>query len=135
MLHSLVYRSRFKVEEAVLEGGTPFDKVHGTSGFEYTGLDARLNEIFNKAMVDTSIIVIKEVLNSYHGFDNLKSLVDVGGGLGISLNMIISEYPKIKGINLDLPHVIQHAPQYPGMFIVMFLTKWNTFLVLLFVQV
>ncbi|GKC46201.1 ribonuclease H-like domain-containing protein, partial [Tanacetum coccineum] len=52
----------FKVEEAVLEGGTPFDKVYGTSGFKYMGLDARFNKIFNKAMVDTSIIVIKEVL-------------------------------------------------------------------------
>nr|GEV60961.1 caffeic acid 3-O-methyltransferase-like [Tanacetum cinerariifolium] len=104
----------FKVEEAVLEGGTPFDKVHGTSGFEYTGLDARFSEIFNKAMVETSIIVIKEVLNCYHGFNNLKSLVDIGGGLGITLNMVRSKYPKIKGINLDLPHVIQHAPQYPG---------------------
>nr|GEV60355.1 caffeic acid 3-O-methyltransferase-like [Tanacetum cinerariifolium] len=104
----------FKVEEAVLEGGTPFDKVHGTSGFEYMGLDARFNKNFNKAMVDTSIIVIKEVLNCYHGFDNLKSLVDIGGGLGITLNMIISKHPKIKGINLDPPHVIQHAPQYPG---------------------
>nr|GEV86785.1 caffeic acid 3-O-methyltransferase-like [Tanacetum cinerariifolium] len=108
---------RFKVEEALLEGGTPFDKVHGSdgkSGFEYMGLDARFNKIFNKAMVDTSIIVIKEVLNFYHGFDNLKSLVDIGGGLGITLNMIISKHPKIKGINLDLPRVIQHAPQYPG---------------------
>ncbi|GJV30174.1 ribonuclease H-like domain-containing protein [Tanacetum coccineum] len=98
---------------AVLEGGTPFDKVHETSGFEYMGLDARFNKIFNKAIVDTSIIVIKEVLNCYHGFENLKSLVNIGGGLGITLNMIISKHPKIKGINLDLPHVIQHAPQFP----------------------
>ncbi|GJX18452.1 caffeic acid 3-O-methyltransferase-like protein [Tanacetum coccineum] len=70
---------RFKVEEAVLEGGTPFDKVHETSGFEYMGLDARFNKIFNKAIVDTSIIVIKEVLNCYHGFENLKSLVKFPG--------------------------------------------------------
>ncbi|XP_070677064.1 caffeic acid 3-O-methyltransferase-like [Malus domestica] len=28
--------------------------------------------------------------------------------------MIVSKYPSIKGINFDLPHVIEDAPQYPG---------------------
>ncbi|KAM4105989.1 hypothetical protein ACJW30_04G029600 [Castanea mollissima] len=28
--------------------------------------------------------------------------------------MIISKYPSVKGINFDLPQVIQHAPSYPG---------------------
>ncbi|GKA66063.1 caffeic acid 3-O-methyltransferase-like protein [Tanacetum coccineum] len=117
----------FKVEEAVLEGGTPFDKVHGTSGFEYMGLDARFNKIFNKAMVDTSIIVIKEVLNCYHGFENLKSLVDIGGGLGITLNMIISKHPKIKGINLDLPHeeTCLNLPQGEAIFMKWVLHGWS----------
>ncbi|KAI3512546.1 hypothetical protein L1887_19862 [Cichorium endivia] len=104
----------FKLDDSVREGGIPFDKVHGMNAFEYMGLDARFNALFNKAMVDTSIIVVKEILNCYHGFDNLKCLVDVGGGLGVTLNMIISKHPTIKGINLDLPHVIQHAPSYRG---------------------
>ncbi|GKV16535.1 hypothetical protein SLEP1_g27165 [Rubroshorea leprosula] len=38
----------------------------------------------------------------------------VGGGLGVTLNFITSKYPSIKGINFDLPHVVQHAPPYPG---------------------
>ncbi|KAI3806893.1 hypothetical protein L1987_22811 [Smallanthus sonchifolius] len=65
-------------------------------------------------MVDTSVILMKKMLKYYRGFNNLKSLVDVGGGQGITLNMIVSQYPTIKGINLDLPQVIQHAPFYPG---------------------
>ncbi|KAI3763289.1 hypothetical protein L1987_53743 [Smallanthus sonchifolius] len=104
----------FKLQDSVLEGGTPFDKVHGTSGFEYTALNDEFNAVFNKAMVDTSVILVKEMLKYYRGFNNLKSLVDVGGGLGITLNMIVSQYPTIKGINLDLPQVIQNAPFYPG---------------------
>ncbi|GKC83358.1 caffeic acid 3-O-methyltransferase-like protein [Tanacetum coccineum] len=55
-----------------------------------------------------------EILKCYNGFDNLNSLVDVGGGLGVTINMIVSKYPLIKGINYDLPHVIKHAPQYHG---------------------
>ncbi|KAL0452359.1 UNVERIFIED_CONTAM: Caffeic acid 3-O-methyltransferase [Sesamum latifolium] len=48
------------------------------------------------------------------GFEGVKSLVDVGGGIGASLKMILSKYPSIKAINFDLPHVIQDAPSYPG---------------------
>ena len=57
---------------------------------------------------------MKTILECYHGFDNLKSVVDVGGGLGITINMIVSKHPTIKGINFDLPHVTRHAPLYPG---------------------
>ena len=55
------------------------------------------------------------LLESYKGFEHLKTLVDVGGGLGINLGMITSKYPTLKGINYDLPHVIEHAPTYLGM--------------------
>ncbi|KAI3743981.1 hypothetical protein L1987_57053 [Smallanthus sonchifolius] len=77
-------------------------------------LDARFNEVFNKAMVDHTTIVMKEVLEYYHGFNNLERVVDVGGGLGITINMIVTKHPNIKGINFDLPHVTQRAPFYQG---------------------
>ncbi|KAL6315539.1 hypothetical protein AAG906_000841 [Vitis piasezkii] len=84
------------LKDAILEGGNQFQKVHGMSMFEYMDKDPTLNKAFNEAMV------------------GLASLVDVGGGTGASLNMIISKYPSIKGINFDLPHVAQTAPTYPG---------------------
>jgi len=59
---------------------------------------------------------MKNVLESYKGFEGIKRLVDVGGGLGININLITSKYPYIHGINFDLPHVIQDAPSYPGMY-------------------
>ncbi|KAK1558853.1 hypothetical protein Q3G72_007434 [Acer saccharum] len=80
---------QFQLKDAVLEGGVPFDRVHGTNAFEYPGLDSR-------------------------GFENLKQLVDVGGGLGVTLKAITTKYPHIKVINFDLPHVIQHASHSPG---------------------
>ncbi|KAK1411028.1 hypothetical protein QVD17_37572 [Tagetes erecta] len=104
----------FKLKDSTREGGNAVEKVHGMDGFDILGLDARLNELFNKAMVDTSTMVMKKILECYHGFNNLKRVVDVGGGLGVTLNMIISKHPTIHGINFDLPHVIQHAPLYAG---------------------
>ncbi|KAA8520801.1 hypothetical protein F0562_014927 [Nyssa sinensis] len=106
--------SWYALKDAVLEGGIPFNKVHGTHAFDYPARDPRFNEVFNKAMINHTTIVIKRILESYEGFEHLKQLVDVGGGLGVTLNMITSKYPTIRGINFDLPHVIQHAPHYPG---------------------
>ncbi|GLT33940.1 hypothetical protein SLA2020_084920 [Shorea laevis] len=50
----------------------------------------------------------------FEGFEGVTSLLDVGGGSGAIIDMIVSKYPSIKGINFDQPHVIQNAPSYPG---------------------
>ncbi|XP_052192145.1 caffeic acid 3-O-methyltransferase-like isoform X2 [Diospyros lotus] len=89
--------------------------VHGMHAFDYPGKDPRFNEVFNKAMVGHTGIAMKKILEYYKGgFEQLKQLVDVGGGLGIALGLITSKYPHIKGINFDQPHVVRDAPSYPG---------------------
>ncbi|PKI35392.1 hypothetical protein CRG98_044224 [Punica granatum] len=101
-------------KDAVIEGGSQFKKVHGVSIFEYMDSNPAFNTIFNKGMVALSTIIMKKILEIYDGFEGLSSLVDVAGGTGKSLNMIVSKYPSIKGINFDLPHVTKEAPPYPG---------------------
>ncbi|XP_061359203.1 cathecol O-methyltransferase 1-like [Gastrolobium bilobum] len=103
-----------QLKDAIREGGIPFNRVHGTHAFEYPGLDSRFNDVFNSAMINHTTLVMKKVLECYKGFDDIKRLVDVGGGLGININMITSKYPHIQGVNFDLPHVIELAPSYPG---------------------
>ncbi|XP_048421857.1 caffeic acid 3-O-methyltransferase 1-like [Pyrus x bretschneideri] len=103
-----------QLKDAVVEGGIPFNKVHGKHAFEYPGLDARFNQVFNTAMFNHTTIVMKKILHLYKGFEKLTQLVDVGGGLGVTLSLITSKHPHIKGINYDLPHVVKHAPSYPG---------------------
>ncbi|BFG22296.1 hypothetical protein CerSpe_085700 [Prunus speciosa] len=105
-----------QLKDAVVEGGIPFNRVHGMQTFEFLGLDPRFNQVFNAAMFNHSTIVIKKLLHFYKGFQdkNLTQLVDVGGGFGVTLNLVTSRYPHIRGINYDLPHVINHASSYPG---------------------
>ncbi|KAK3404105.1 hypothetical protein EUGRSUZ_K00449 [Eucalyptus grandis] len=110
----VLMESWYHLKDAVLEGGVSFDRAYGMNAFEYTRTDPRFNKVFNKAMSDVSTITMKQVLETYKGFDGLKSVVDIGGGTGAVLNMIVSKYPSIKGINFDLPHVIANAPSYPG---------------------
>ncbi|KAK9201102.1 hypothetical protein WN944_016303 [Citrus x changshan-huyou] len=83
--------------------------------YDYMGVDSRFNDVFNNGMLSHTSVVMEKVLESYKGFEHVKKLVDVGGGLGATLNIIISKYPHIKGINYDLPHVIKNAPFYPDL--------------------
>ncbi|CAN6564653.1 unnamed protein product [Malus baccata var. baccata] len=80
----------------------------------YHGTDPRFNKVFNRGMAAQSTITMKKLLETYKGFEGLTSVVDVGGGTGAVVNMIVSKYPSIKGINFDLPHVIEDAPQFLG---------------------
>lgn len=110
----VLMESWYHLKDAVLEGGIPFNKAYGMTAFEYHGTDPRFNKVFNRGMSDHSTITMKKILEMYGGFEGLKTVVDVGGGIGATLNMIISKYPQIKGINFDLPHVVSDAPNFPG---------------------
>ncbi|KAF7843763.1 caffeic acid 3-O-methyltransferase-like [Senna tora] len=112
--HKVFLESWVHLKDAILEGGSPFEMAHGVHQFEYFGLNSEFNKIFNISLTQHTSIVMKKILESYKGFENLNTLVDVGGGLGFNLSMITSKYPHIKAINFDLPHVIQQAPPYPG---------------------
>lgn len=106
--------SCYCLKDAVLEGGIAFKKAHGMTVFEHHDKDPRFNKLFNDSMRNHSTILIKQLLETYRGFDDVKVLVDVGGGTGATLHMITSGHQHIKGINFDLPHVISDAPPYPG---------------------
>ncbi|KAL8188566.1 hypothetical protein R6Q57_029854 [Mikania cordata] len=106
--------SWYYLKDAVLDGGIPFNKAYGMSAFEYHGKDQRFNKVFNSGMFNHSTMTMKKIVDLYDGFSGLKTLVDVGGGIGASLNMITSKHTSLKGINFDLPHVIEDATTYHG---------------------
>ncbi|KAK1273929.1 Caffeic acid 3-O-methyltransferase [Acorus gramineus] len=111
----VLMESWYYLKDAVLEGGIPFNKAHGMMSFEYHGTDPRFNKMFNDGMVNQSTIFSKKLLDIYNdGFDELNTLVDVGGGVGGTLKKIVTKHPNIKGINFDLPHVTDVAPPIPG---------------------
>ncbi|CAA0818054.1 Flavone 3-O-methyltransferase 1 [Striga hermonthica] len=104
----------YHLKDAILEGGVAFDRAYGMKAFDYPTTDPRFNQVFNQGMFEQSTIFMKKILEKYKGFEGLNTLVDVGGGIGASLKMIVSKYPSMRGINFDLPHVIKDAPSYPG---------------------
>ncbi|KAK7275453.1 hypothetical protein RIF29_16570 [Crotalaria pallida] len=106
--------SWYQLKDAILEGGIPFNRVHGKHVFEYANLNSSFNQLFSVAMINSATLIMNKILESYKGFEHINRLVDVGGGLGVTLNIITSKYPHILGINFDLPHVIERASPYPG---------------------
>ncbi|KAJ4822056.1 hypothetical protein Tsubulata_011509 [Turnera subulata] len=102
------------LKDAVLDGGIAFDRVHGMHVYEYPKNDPGFGRNFNMAVMNHSTIVVRKLLESYKGFEQIKQLIDIGGGLGLTLNIITSKYPHIKGVNFDLPRVIEEAQSYPG---------------------
>ncbi|MBA0749834.1 hypothetical protein Gogos_003718 [Gossypium gossypioides] len=103
-----------RLKDLVLEGGNLFEKVHGMPFYQFKSLNPEYDKSFDTAMINLSKISVKKILEKYHGFQGITTLVDVGGGYGVTLNIIISKYPTIKGINYDLPHVVQQASSFPG---------------------
>ncbi|KAL8158636.1 hypothetical protein V2J09_000173 [Rumex salicifolius] len=83
------------LSDAIREGGTSFEKAHGMKLFEYAQKDARLSRVFNEAMSDYTLIIMKKILQVYKGLEGINVLVDVGGGTAASLMLITSKYPNI----------------------------------------
>ncbi|KAK6233651.1 hypothetical protein QUC31_006057 [Theobroma cacao] len=104
------------LKDMILDGGNVFERLHGAGMpvYQYMSLHPDMARKFDTTMTNLSKVVMNKVLDKYHGFQGIPCLVDVGGGYGISLNIIISKYPSIHGINYDMPHVIQDAPSFPG---------------------
>ena len=122
------YHNRYHLKDAILEGGIPFSRAYGMEAIEYARKDDKFREIFIGSMKDLNPLVMKKILEKYKGFEGLKLLVDVGGGDGTLLNMIISKYPSIKGVNFDLASVIEKSPSYPGMNFSIWVSSNNRFL-------
>lgn len=115
MIHDNVMMDMwYHLKDAVLEGGIPFEKAHGINSAEYLKKDARFCELFSSSMKSFNVTFMETILDIYDGFEGVKCLVDVGGGNGSILNMIITKYPAIKGINYDLASVVESSPSYPG---------------------
>lgn len=104
----------YYLKDAIMDGEVAFDKAYGMSAYEFNGKEPRFSMVFNEAMRNQSAITMKGILESYKAFDGVNLLVDVGGGVGATLDAVVKKHPQVKGINFDLPHVVSDAPPISG---------------------
>ncbi len=99
------FRVYSEMLHTVTTGRPAAEKVTGMPVFEYLVANKELSEIFNNAMTGFSAGVAPAALEVYD-FSGIDVLVDVAGGHGMVLTSILRQYPGMRGVLFDLPHVI-----------------------------
>ncbi|TXG60278.1 hypothetical protein EZV62_014851 [Acer yangbiense] len=90
-LQSVYLESWPKLRDAIIEGGTPFKMINGTHLFEYAAANPRFNQVYNKGVLNYTTVVMKKIIESYMGFEQFQQLVDVAGGVGVTLDLSTSK--------------------------------------------
>ncbi|XVF67992.1 hypothetical protein PTKIN_Ptkin10aG0166600 [Pterospermum kingtungense] len=100
----------------VLESGdSPFEAANGKDLWSYTEVNPGHSILFDEAMACIARVTVPAMIEGCpQVFDGVGSLVDVGGGNGTALTLLVKALPWIRGINFDLPHVVAVAPKFDG---------------------
>jgi SAM-dependent methyltransferase len=93
---------------SVRTGAPAFDEAHGQDFFGYLRAHADAAAVFDEAMSGISRSQHAAVVDAYD-FSGVDHLVDVGGGHGTLLALILSTYPDLSATLFDLPEVVEGA--------------------------
>jgi len=107
----LHFRFYSNLMHSVQTGETAGKATVGMELFEYLKGEPEVSGIFNAAMVNMTHMFIPSVLDAYD-FSGTGTLVDVGGGHGSVLAIILQRYSTMKGILADIDHVVSGASPY-----------------------
>jgi ubiquinone/menaquinone biosynthesis C-methylase UbiE len=91
-------------------GNPAFEQAWGMSNFEYWARNAEVSEIHDDAMAGLTALETARVLAAYD-FSPFGTVVDVGGGNGAFLAALLRQHPQVRGVLVDLPHVVTRAPE------------------------
>ncbi|CAK9177888.1 unnamed protein product [Ilex paraguariensis] len=96
-------------------GTSPFEAAHGEDVWSYAMTNPAHSKLINDAMAcDARVAVPTIIYGCPEVLEGLGSLVDVGGGDGTTLGILVKACPWIRGINFDLPHVVSVAMPCDG---------------------
>jgi hypothetical protein len=92
-----------------VETGKPaVEHLYGKKAFECIASMPRVQAAFNQGMTAISRDFAPAILEAYD-FSHIGTLMDVAGGQGYFLCQALRRHPRIRGILLDLPHVVDEA--------------------------
>lgn len=97
-----------ELDYSIRTGKNAARELLGTDIFTHLSKSPEKNLLYNKAMTNTSDVSSASIIAAYN-FSGIKSIVDLGGGEGYLLSAILSRHPKMKGLVMDLPHVVEPA--------------------------
>ncbi|MDN5857270.1 MAG: acetylserotonin O-methyltransferase [Pseudonocardia sp.] len=107
---SPTWRSWGELAWSVRTGRTAWDEVFGTDAFAYLAAHPEQNQVFNAAMHEGTLRAapgIAAVLDlSASG-----SVVDIGGGSGALLSVLLTGNPQLSGVLFDSPAGVEGAEE------------------------
>ncbi|KAJ7980565.1 putative O-methyltransferase [Quillaja saponaria] len=101
---------------ALVNVKSPFEKAHGEDIWSYAEDNLAHSQLINEAMACDARVAVPAIIENCGKelFDGVGTLVDVGGGNGTTMSLLIKACPWIQGINFDLPYVVAAAPKGEG---------------------
>jgi SAM-dependent methyltransferase len=93
---------------SVKTGEPAFDRAHGEDFFGFLRDHRDAAAVFDEAMSGISRSQHAAIVDAYD-FSGIDHLVDVGGGHGTLLALVLSAYPNLTGTLFDLPDVVEGA--------------------------
>ncbi|CAI8597956.1 unnamed protein product [Vicia faba] len=102
-------------DRVLVNRNSSFKKVYGEDVWRYDASNLDHSNLINDAMsCDARVVVPVIIKGCSELFDGVKSMVDVDGGNGTTLNILVKVFSEILDINFDLAHVIDVAPKCDG---------------------
>jgi hypothetical protein len=108
MLGEESHRCWDDLPETVRTGETAFDRLFGQSIFGYLSEHPEQAKVFDAAMASVTDRAVRAALDAYD-LSDVKTLADVGGGLGANLTAVLRRYPAMRGLLFDQLHVVARA--------------------------
>jgi O-methyltransferase domain len=94
--------------ETLRTGKNAFDRVHGSSVWDWFDAHPDERETFARAMMSITIAEGAGIATTYP-FGETQKVCDVGGGRGTLLSEILLHHPKVQGVLVDAPGVLESA--------------------------
>ncbi|HZM46734.1 MAG TPA: methyltransferase [Burkholderiales bacterium] len=96
---------------SVQTGESARNLATGTDGFKHLERDAEAAEVFNRSRVGMTRFVAADVVQAYD-FSGVRRIVDVGGGHGALLAVVLEAHPDMQGVLFDMQHAMEGAQVY-----------------------
>lgn len=94
-----------RLRDTVMSGEAGFVLAHGMSVYDYLARNRVLEAPFDRWMSRQSDQHNAAIVAAYD-FSSFRTVADIGGGQGSTLAAILRATPSLRGIVLDLPHVV-----------------------------
>jgi hypothetical protein len=97
-----------RLDHSVRTGKPAFDEVFGNDCFTWLESHPASSRVFQQTMSNLSTASGSALAEAYD-FSSIPALVDVGGGHGTLLTLLVEHYPNLATVLLDRPQIIRSA--------------------------